>query len=72
MSIIWVHVSAHIVDLYKLTMERQEQIDDGETRAIRVLVTPHAGFGSHGYRCICSDGYEGELCQIGEKGNSLR
>ena len=22
-------------------MERQEQIDDGETRAIRVLVTPH-------------------------------
>ena len=41
MSIIWVHISAHIVDLDKLTMERQEQIDDGETRAIRVLVTPH-------------------------------
>ena len=40
-SIIWVHISAHIVDLDKLTMERQEQIDDGETRAIRVLVTPH-------------------------------
>ena len=41
MSIIWVHISAHIVDLDKLTMERQEQIDDGETRAIRVLLTPH-------------------------------
>ena len=40
-SIIWVHISAHIVDLDKLTMERQEQIDDGETRAIRVSVTPH-------------------------------
>nr|XP_058963049.1 neurogenic locus notch homolog protein 1-like [Pocillopora verrucosa] len=26
--------------------------------------TCQAGFGSHGYRCICSDGYEGELCQI--------
>ncbi|CAH3134862.1 unnamed protein product [Pocillopora meandrina] len=32
--------------------------------------TCQAGFGSHDYRCICSDGYEGELCQIGEKGNS--
>ena len=38
MSIIWVHISAHIVDLDKLTMERLEQIDDGETRVTTVFV----------------------------------